>query len=50
MGEYCRQRQQDIQSQGGMKEYVWKMNIGSVGSVSRVQNQEMAADEAGKVR
>lgn len=41
MGEYCRQRQQDIQSQGGMKEYVWKMNIGSVGSVSRVQNQEI---------
>lgn len=40
MGEYCRQRQ-DIHSQGGMKEYVWKMNIGSVGSVSRVQNQEI---------
>lgn len=24
-----------------MKEYIWKMNIGSVGSVSRVQNQEI---------
>lgn len=33
-----------------MKEYIWKMNIGSVGSVSRVQNQEITGDEAGKDR